>query len=538
MAKKSLLDSIDVPAPCPKKWDEMIGDDKIRLCQSCDKNIYNISEMTRSEARKLLFQSKEKVCIRLEKDGNGRVQTLKKQFHKITRQAPIAAGVLSASLTFSALTYAQGEPVVGKVKPSVSKNHQDKTFAASISGVVSDANGAVIPGATVTLRGTKNNSTRNTKSNDDGFYEFRDVEESTYEIEAVWINFKKSVSASFTAEEGANLQMNIVLEPSAPPTDQNLVFDDSQTVVIEPAQINNSVERQKLESLPAQRNLLVLGLFPGTKPAPAKNAASKNQNKTSQISFTIYDATGAVVPNITVKLTNQKTKKEFTVLSNEQGVAQFSLIPHGRYDLLITSSIGLQDYRQTVQIKESIEPNIKIELNTRFTTGVYVVNSSEIPLFQAVSQEDNEAVKQLVNSGFDVNTKDSYGKTALHIAVEYSNLEIVRFLLDNGAKVNIKSKSKRTALLMIDESVRDEDDKFVTDIVRLLITKGADVDAQDDEKETALMMAGGEGNLEVTKILLEAGANPNLKDKDGDTVFSTTPSDEIKQLLKRYGARE
>ncbi len=125
MAKKSLLDSIDVPAPCPKKWDEMIGGEKVRLCQSCDKNIYNISEMTRAEVRKLLFQSKESVCIRLEKDRNGRVQTLKKQFHKITRQAPIAAGVLSASLTFSALTYAQGEPVVGKVKPGVSNKHED-----------------------------------------------------------------------------------------------------------------------------------------------------------------------------------------------------------------------------------------------------------------------------------------------------------------------------------------------------------------------------------------------------------------------------
>jgi hypothetical protein len=111
MAKKSLLDSIDVPAPCPQKWDEMIGGEKTRFCASCEKDIYNLSDMTRSEAKKLIFQSKEKVCIRLEKDADGKVQTLKKQLHKITRQAPIAAGVLSASLAFSAMTYAQGKPV-------------------------------------------------------------------------------------------------------------------------------------------------------------------------------------------------------------------------------------------------------------------------------------------------------------------------------------------------------------------------------------------------------------------------------------------
>lgn len=386
MARKSLLDSMDVPAPCPKKWDEMIGGDKARLCQSCDKHIHNISEMTRGEVRKLLFQSKESVCVYLEKDAAGKVQTLKKQFHKITRQAPIAAGVLSASLTFSALTYAQSDAVIGTTSATVSTKRQDK--------------------------------------------------------------------------------------------------------------------------------------------------------KTSQISFTFYDPNGEVVPNESVTLTNQKTKEEFTVLTNQQGVAQFSLIPHGRYDLLASSSIGFQDYWQTIQIKEAIEPNIKIYLSVAGTfIGVVEINSSEIPLFQAISQKDNDAVKHLINSGFDVNTKDSYNKTALHVAVEYDNLEIVRLLLDHNAKVNVKSKDKRTPLLMIDETVRDEDDKSVVEIARLLIAKGADINVQDDEGETALMMAG-DGNLEVVKILLEAGANPNLRDKDGDTVLSLTSYDEIKQLLKRYGARQ
>lgn len=536
MAKKSLLDSIDVPEPCPKKWDEMIGDQKTRLCQSCDKNIYNISEMTRGEVRKLLFQSKEKVCIRLEKDSNGTVQTLKKQLHKITRQVPIAAGVLSASLTFSALTYAQGEPVVGRVKLSVSNKKADKTFAASISGIVSDANGAVIPGAAIILRDTKNNSTRNTKSNDEGFYEFTSIEKSAYEIEADSPGFKKFISANVIVKDKvkgkANLRMNIILK-SPPPFDHDYVIGDGQLLITEPAQIGDKVEKQKTLALPApKQNLFVLGLFPGIAPKEIKKTSNKNQINTSQISFTVYDPNGAVVPNVTVELTNQKTNQEFTVSTDRQGVARFSLIPQGLYDLLVTSSIGFREYKQTIQIKQAIEPNIKITLDVGMTTGVVVVDWSEIPMFRAIAQDYNDAVRQQINQGFDVDTKDKSGETALHVAVQHGNLEIVRFLLDKGAKINIKDKEKRTAILMIADSFADDKRK----IARLLISNGANVDAQNDDNETLLMWACNE-NVEITKILLEAGANPNLKDKDGDTALSMTVSDEIKRLLKQYGAR-
>jgi ankyrin repeat protein len=44
--------------------------------------------------------------------------------------------------------------------------------------------------------------------------------------------------------------------------------------------------------------------------------------------------------------------------------------------------------------------------------------------------------------------------------------------------------------------------------------------------------------LEIVKLLLEAGANPNLKDDDGETAMMKTDSEEIKNLLKQYGAKK
>lgn len=64
MAKKSFFNSIEVPAPCPKDWNEMIGDEKTRLCRRCDKDIYDISAMTRKEAGKLVAKSAGSICGR------------------------------------------------------------------------------------------------------------------------------------------------------------------------------------------------------------------------------------------------------------------------------------------------------------------------------------------------------------------------------------------------------------------------------------------------------------------------------------------
>ena len=49
MKRKSLLDLINVPVPCSQSWDEMTGDDKARHCQTCDKDIHNISDQPDNE---------------------------------------------------------------------------------------------------------------------------------------------------------------------------------------------------------------------------------------------------------------------------------------------------------------------------------------------------------------------------------------------------------------------------------------------------------------------------------------------------------
>lgn len=272
MAKKSLLDLIDVPAPCPKSWDAMTGDNKARFCASCEKDVHNISGMTRSEVRKLLFQSNESVCIRMEKDADGKIKTLKRQFHQITRQIPMAAGILSASLTLSAVTSAQKKPPQPRVgKMAVSQSVKDAKAAASISGTVIDTQGAVIPNAQIVLRDTKSKATRKTKSNDEGFYEFKNVKTGVYDLEAELQYFKKFVRQKLAVKTDKNLELTITLEVENLTTVVGLLAE--VPLIIEPSEtkISDKIQTRRIEPLP-------VSICP-----PIKSAAIFPDNKTKGI---------------------------------------------------------------------------------------------------------------------------------------------------------------------------------------------------------------------------------------------------------------
>ena len=143
--------------------------------------------------------------------------------------------------------------------------------------------------------------------------------------------------------------------------------------------------------------------------------------------------TGQLFGRLEVELTNQKTKQEFTISTNNGGIAQFNSIPHGLYEVKV-SAPHFQSSQRRIQVKEPIEPNTKIILEIGTITGIVLIDWYEVPFFNAIAQNDIEPVKQIIASGFNVKTKDRGNRTALHVAVEHLNLEIVKLLLDAGSK--------------------------------------------------------------------------------------------------------
>jgi hypothetical protein len=58
------LDNISVASPCTAPWEEMHGDDRVRFCDQCQLNVYNLSAMTRQAAQQLVAEREGRLCVR------------------------------------------------------------------------------------------------------------------------------------------------------------------------------------------------------------------------------------------------------------------------------------------------------------------------------------------------------------------------------------------------------------------------------------------------------------------------------------------
>ena len=211
------LDSISVKTPCNESWDEMSGNDEVRFCSHCAKSVHNLSAMSRIQVEELVRNSNGNLCVRYEKTPQGKPITALPKAPQIKRQSTIAAGVLVSSLALSTFAYAQDKPTLSKdtfnqpQKENATDTRQTQSLSV-ISGRIVNKMGAAIQGANITLRNSKTQETRTALSDGNGFYEFKSVEPSLYQIEVDSSWFKKSSLDSFETFAGKNLSQNIVLE--------------------------------------------------------------------------------------------------------------------------------------------------------------------------------------------------------------------------------------------------------------------------------------------------------------------------------------
>lgn len=71
----SRLDNVRVAAPCPANWESMYGNDRVRFCGECQLNVYNLSEMSRAEAERLIGQAEGRLCVRYYRRRDGSIIT-------------------------------------------------------------------------------------------------------------------------------------------------------------------------------------------------------------------------------------------------------------------------------------------------------------------------------------------------------------------------------------------------------------------------------------------------------------------------------
>jgi ankyrin repeat protein len=158
---------------------------------------------------------------------------------------------------------------------------------------------------------------------------------------------------------------------------------------------------------------------------------------------------------------------------------------------------------------------------------------SAIMLVQAARSRKPDCLQVLLDSGFDVNSRDSgQGWTPLLSAVASDSFENVRILLSRGADANASDPNGRTPLWYAATTAN-------TGTITLLTQHRADVNAQDNQGRTPLMHASDLCYTWNIHAFLNAGGNPTVTDKRGRTALqseSNTVGDpkcnEARQILR------
>ncbi len=127
--------------------------------------------------------------------------------------------------------------------------------------------------------------------------------------------------------------------------------------------------------------------------------------------------------------------------------------------LLIISGCGKQENSAKEKIQSSKPPNVSIHI--------------------AAVQGNNDAIKQHITAGSDLNIKDKYGSSPLIIAITFDKTEVAKTLIEAGADLKITNNDGSTPLHIAAFFCR-------TEIVKALLDKGADKNVKNNFGRTAL----------------------------------------------------
>jgi ankyrin repeat protein len=164
-------------------------------------------------------------------------------------------------------------------------------------------------------------------------------------------------------------------------------------------------------------------------------------------------------------------------------------------------------------------------------------------LLVAARQGDLPAVKAALARGAEPSSRNGLGKTALVMALEKGQDELALTMLEAGTDVNLATVERVTPLMtasyvgsaalvqrLLAKGARwDPVDRMgkpaalyaagqgQREVLRVLLDAGAPVNAAYENQLTALMWAAGQGHLDATRLLLARGADRSVRDDRGLT---------------------
>ncbi|MFT3749905.1 MAG: ankyrin repeat domain-containing protein [Agriterribacter sp.] len=184
----------------------------------------------------------------------------------------------------------------------------------------------------------------------------------------------------------------------------------------------------------------------------------------------------------------------------------------------------------TIAIKTLIQSGSSLEVKDK---------NNRTPLMIAVHSNNIEAGRILINAGADVNALDNMHDTPFLYAGASGYTEIVKLCMENGADFTIFNRYNGTALIPACER------GHVETVKEILKRKDFPIDHINRLGWTALLEAiilgeGGKHHVTIVQLLIDAGCNINIADKDGISPLRHAQKkgfDNIAAILLKVGAK-
>jgi uncharacterized protein len=165
-------------------------------------------------------------------------------------------------------------------------------------------------------------------------------------------------------------------------------------------------------------------------------------------------------------------------------------------------------------------------------------SAGQTPLLLAVQGNHVAAAEALIKAGSNINAQAANKDTPWLLAGALGRTEMLRLMIPRGPDFSIRNRFGGNALIPACERAH-------VDTVKLLLTTKIDVNHVNNLGWTCLLEIvilgdGGPRHVEVAQLVLAAGANANIADKDGVSPLAHAKRKgqrEIAQLIANAGGR-